>query len=155
MVKVANHCESLGTVPGGVFWITADGNAKEIVRSLIRFSEKLTGSEIQADDKKKVELVFAILAKALSDVEGRWLLCLDNVDNANEPEVSGILSRIIHLASPSQTEGFDTSDITSWTMEYVEHSAAESTTQATAFAGCQREDPTIFNGDRNHCKYTD
>lgn len=54
------------------------------------------------DDRKDSNMVLAALKKSLSSKNGKWLLCLDNVDNATDSEVSKLLDRVCSIADPKK-----------------------------------------------------
>lgn len=80
MTMFALQAEKEGSVPGGVYWLTADGDGPQIIESLAAIAEKLQGSKIGYDDRKSAEIVVQHLRKALSRTSGRWLFCMDNVE---------------------------------------------------------------------------
>ncbi len=103
MVTFADRAEREELVPGGVFWVTADGDVRDVVGSLAELAEKLARRRLSEDEHRNANLVIAALKQGLSGRQGRWLLCLDNADNSN---VSGMLNEVCGIAEPSRGNGW-------------------------------------------------
>lgn len=102
MTAFAEKAERDGKIDGGTFWITADGTAARIVDSLANLWEKLLGTHIRPEERNKQIIVVDALKRGLAKLSGRWLLCLDNVDNALDSDVSGLLEAICRVSERSQ-----------------------------------------------------
>ncbi len=103
MVAFAEQAEQDEQVPGGVFWVTVDGDVRDVIGSLAGLAEKLTGRKMREDERQNANLVMASLKQELSEREGRWLLCLENADDS---KVSGILDQVCGMVGPSQSNGW-------------------------------------------------
>ena len=103
MTAFADRAEKQELVPGGVFWVTADGGESDVVVSLVGLVEKLTRRRMGEEERRNPNLVIAELRQALLQRPGRWLLCLDNADNI---KVSGILNEVCEIAVPQQDNGW-------------------------------------------------
>lgn len=61
--------------------------------------------KIPESDKVKPNIAISALSSALSRQSSRWLLCMGNVDEAVNPEVSAILDAVCTLVKPSEENG--------------------------------------------------
>lgn len=89
MVALANLAEKRELITGGTFWDTADGTEEQVMGSVSSFVEQLTGLKIRHEDLMKIEIVVAALCQKLRTMDGRWLICIDNADDADANGVSG------------------------------------------------------------------
>ncbi len=103
MVTFADRAEREELVPGGVFWVTVDGDVRDVVGSLGELAEKLICRKMSEDERRNANLVIAALKPGLSGRQGRWLLCLDNADDS---KVSGILNEVCGIAEPLRGNGW-------------------------------------------------
>ncbi len=103
MVAFADQAEQDQHEPGGVFWLTVDGNLRDVIGSLARLAEKLTRRKMSEEERRNANLVIAELKQGLDERQGRWLLCLDNADDSR---VSGILNEVCGIAVPSRGNGW-------------------------------------------------
>ncbi len=103
MTAFADLAERDEQVPGGVFWVTVDGDVKDVIGSLAGLAENLTKRKMSDDERRNVNLVIAALEQGLGERQGRWLLCLDNADNG---EVRGILNEVCGIAGPLRSNGW-------------------------------------------------
>ncbi len=94
MVSFANCARKQGLVPGGVFWVTADGNKEKVLSSFVEIAESLGRFALPVREKSSTRAVVDLLRRALGKVEGRWLLCVDNADSADSAEVLEKLQRL-------------------------------------------------------------
>ncbi len=90
-------------VPGGVWWVTVDGDERDVVGSLAGLAEKLTRREIGEEERRNPNLVIAGLKQGLGERRGRWLLCLDNADDS---KVNGILDEVCGIARSLRGKGW-------------------------------------------------
>lgn len=107
MAAFAERAEVDGEVPGDVFWVVADGDASQLVESFAVLAEKLQGSMISDHERQNPKVVLSILRNMLSKTSGRFLLCLDNVDNASDPEVAEILDELYAVLDPTKSNGWE------------------------------------------------
>ncbi len=103
MIAFADRVERDEQVLGEVFWVKIDGDEKDVLGSLARVAEKLTGEKMSDEERWNANLVIAALKQGLNEREGRWLLCLDNADDRN---VSGILNDVCGLEMSSRGNGW-------------------------------------------------
>ncbi len=103
MVAFADQAERDQLVPGGVFWMTLDGDVRDAVGSLAGLAEKLTRRKMSEEERRNANLVISELKEGLAQRQGRWLLCLDNADDSR---VSGVLNEVCVLAGPSRGDGW-------------------------------------------------
>ncbi len=73
MVTFADRAEREELVPGGVFWVTVDGDVRDVVGSLAELAEKLTRRKLSEDERRNANLVIAALKGGLSERQERWL----------------------------------------------------------------------------------
>lgn len=66
MAAFAQGAERDENSPRIVYWITADGEASDVVKSLALLAEHLTGWEIPTKDRVKPEIVLAALRNPLT-----------------------------------------------------------------------------------------
>lgn len=59
--------------------------------------EHLNGRKIPTDERVLARIVIAALLEALLRTDRRWLLCLDNVDKAGEPNVNAVLNVVTSM----------------------------------------------------------
>ncbi len=98
MIALAERAERNKAVPGGVFWVTVDGDEKNVIESLARLAEKLARREIGREERRNPKLVVALLKTGL-ERGGRSLLCLDN---ANDSTANGILNEVCGIGRTKQ-----------------------------------------------------
>lgn len=101
MTALASEVEASGDAPGGVYWVTAGGDERAVIESLAEFVEKLRRKRISDIDRKHVNIILLLLRQQLAKSTGRWILCIDNVDDASEPEVGHILEAIASMSTRS------------------------------------------------------
>ena len=106
MTAFAKRVELDGDVPGGVHWVTADGNATQIIQSLANFIETLSQSKISDKDLRDPRIIVSMLRSELGKSDGRWLLCMDNADNAGQVEIEEILEEVSLIADPVRRNGW-------------------------------------------------
>ncbi len=94
MVSFAECVRKQGKVPGGIFWVTADGNKEKVLSSLIEFVESLGRFSLPEREKSSTRAVVDSLRRALGKGEGRWLLCVDNADSAGTAEILGEVAMV-------------------------------------------------------------
>lgn len=99
MVAFTNYAENESLVPGGAFWITADGKEEQALRYISPFVEQLGGCKIRGEDRTNASFVIAVLKNKLDTLKGRWMLCVDNADDSDS---RGVLTEICRLADPSE-----------------------------------------------------
>lgn len=98
MAKFAEEADRNGNVPCGVFWITANGKAEDVMESLATFAEKIHGQKMHNEDRVQRDVVEETIGKGLSKVNGRWFLCVDNIGYAGQPDVNAILGALTSMA---------------------------------------------------------
>ncbi len=103
MIAFADRVERDEQVPGGVFWVTVDGDERNVIGLLAELAEKLTSRKMSEDERRNANLVITALKQGLSERQGRWLLCLDNADDS---KVRGILNELCGIADPSSGNGW-------------------------------------------------
>ncbi len=94
MVSVAEFAREQGLVPGGVFWITADGNKEKVLSSFADFMQSVEKCALPEQDKRCTRAVVCRLGQALGRREGRWLLCVDNADSGDAVEIVGEVAKV-------------------------------------------------------------
>lgn len=97
MAALANGAEHDERSPRDIHWVTADGDVSDVVESLASLVEHLNGREIPSDERVNVRIVIAALRDALSKAGRPWLVCIDNVDGAGEPEVNAVLGTVVSI----------------------------------------------------------
>ncbi len=95
MVSFAESAHEHGLVPGGIFWITADGNKEKVFSSFVDFVQSLEQCGLPERDKRDTRAVVCSLGRALGKVEGRWLLCVDNADCGDSAEILGDVAKLV------------------------------------------------------------
>lgn len=100
MTAFAERAENDGDVTGETFWVTADGEALQVVKAFATFVQILTGASISDTYRTEQEYVLPALRDALAKRRGHWLLCIDNVDGAHDAEVQTILGDVCACAEP-------------------------------------------------------
>ena len=103
MMAFAYRAEQDKEVPGGVFWVTVDGDERDAISSLAGLAEKLTLRKMDEDQRRNGNLVNTLLDQGLSERQGRWLLCLDNADDI---KVRKILNDVCGISGPSRRNGW-------------------------------------------------
>ncbi len=103
MNAFADQAERDKIVPGGVYWMTVDGDVSTVIRSLAVLVEKLTRRRMSEEDQRNHHWVVKSLKQALSEKQGQWLLCLDNADDGR---LSGILNDVCAIADPTRQNGW-------------------------------------------------
>ncbi len=98
MVSFAECARQQRLVPGGIFWVIADGNKEKVLSSFVKFVQSLGQLALPEEDKSCTRAVVCSLRRALGKVEGRWVLCVDNADRADSAE---ILGEVAKLAGPT------------------------------------------------------
>jgi hypothetical protein len=73
--------------PGGIFLVQAD-NPSRLQASFTELAEAL-GAEEQIKAKATPRMVGDVVLRALMDVSGEWLICVDNANDANVLELLG------------------------------------------------------------------
>ncbi len=99
MIAFADGAEQQELVPGGVFWMTVDGDVRDVLGALAGLVEKITRRKMSEEEHQNPNLVIAALKQALGQRQGRWLLCLDNADNS---EVNGVLNGVCTIAGTQE-----------------------------------------------------
>ncbi len=102
MIAFADQAERDKQVPGGVFWVTVDGDVRDVIGSLAGLVEKLTRRKMSEEERGNANLVIAEL-EGLAERQGRWLLRLDNAD---DNRVTGVLNEVCGIAGPSLGNGW-------------------------------------------------
>lgn len=97
MATFVERAELDGNVPGGVFWLSADGEAADVLESLAIIAEKILGRKMRHEDRVSREVVVDTVRKGMNKRNGRWLLCVDNVDYAGNPDVNIILGTLTSM----------------------------------------------------------
>ncbi len=103
MTAFAERAERNEQVPGGVFWVTVEGDVKDAISSLAGLAEKLTQRKMSVEERRHANLVLATLKQGLDERPGRWLLCLDNVDDI---KVRGLLGEMWGIAGRNWGNGW-------------------------------------------------
>lgn len=106
MIAFAKRAEDNGEVPGGSFWISANGNTSKVTKALAEFAQSLKGAMLRSGNNMKLGIVLAVLREALAERNGRWLLCIDHVEGARDADVRGILGEVSSLAAPERSNGW-------------------------------------------------
>lgn len=58
------------------------------------------------EDRQDPNFVVAALKRFLASAKVKWLLCLENVDNATDPGVRAVLDMISSIGGPSKENGW-------------------------------------------------
>lgn len=90
-----SFCEAAekgGYVPGGIFCVVADGAPENDVSALADLAEFLLGSKMETKERNQANNVTSVLQMEFRKRNGRWLLCIDNVDEIEDPEVRSIVN---------------------------------------------------------------
>ncbi len=98
MVSFAEYAHDQGLVSGGIFWVIADGSKEKVLSSFVDFVQRLGQFALPERDKSCTRAVVSSLRRAFAEVEGRWLLCVDNADCAETAEILGDVAK---LAEPN------------------------------------------------------
>ncbi len=70
MVSFVEFARERGLVPGGIFWLTADGNKEKVLSSFVKFVQSLGQFALPKEDKSCTRAVVCSLRRALEKVEG-------------------------------------------------------------------------------------
>lgn len=97
MDAMANGAECDKKGPIVIHCVVADGDASEVIESLDSFAEHLNGSRMLTKERDDPRIVTAAFGNALSRIERRWLLCLNNVDKAVDPDVNALLNSVASM----------------------------------------------------------
>ncbi len=57
MAAFADQADREASVPGGVFWVTVDGDCRDVINSLAGLAEKLIGRKMGKEDRRNANLV--------------------------------------------------------------------------------------------------
>ncbi len=94
MVSFVECAHEQGLVPGGIFWVTADGDKEKVLSSFVEFVQSLEQCALPEQEKMCIRAVVCSLWRALGKVEGRWLLCFGSAVNADTAEILGDIARL-------------------------------------------------------------
>lgn len=100
LIAFAEWAEKMGLIPGSCFWVSAHGSTSDVLRSVADFVESLLVKKLSAKNRTEKRFLLSALRLGLSSRKGRWLICLDNAD---EPEINGImgdLCKTVNSISP-------------------------------------------------------
>lgn len=81
----------------------AEGDASQVVEAFAVFVEKVKDVRIPENELRKPEVVLSALKNLLYGPSGRWLLCIDNVDNAGDADVFGMLDNLAAFADSERS----------------------------------------------------
>ncbi len=70
-VMFADRAERDKLVPGGIFWVAVDGDARDVIVSLAGLGEELTKRKMSEDERRNANLVITTLKQGQSERQGR------------------------------------------------------------------------------------
>ncbi len=74
--------------------MVADGNKEKVLSSFVEFAQSLGQFALPEEDRSCTRGVVCSLRRALGEVAGRWLLCVDNADSADTGEILGEIAEL-------------------------------------------------------------
>lgn len=106
VLACAKNLQNDGLVPGGVYWLSVDGDAYAIVLAIANLLEQSFGCQIAEPSPDNATYVLHELRRCLHATNGRWLLCLDNVFVNEHPKPDGFLGSVCALPNETSNNGW-------------------------------------------------
>lgn len=103
MISFAERAEKNNWSDGGCYWIPAGGSRNEFVKRLGNFAEALANVRLKSEELEDVNAVVSMIRRKLRSLHRNWLVCLDNAD---DPDVNGIIGDLCGVAHPGFRNGW-------------------------------------------------